>query len=335
MIGADERGFITAHPARTTRPPTASGYSLRNEITAQFVVVPSSETGVAVFSDQGTDVTVDLLGWFTGTPVPETSDEAAPNDVDLQRVLAVGDSTMTGIRWYDTFDALRGASWTFDGESCRKLVLPSCRGREGRRPTTVVEAIESRPDVFDVVVIMTGYNDGATTFAADFDRVMAAARAQGVRRVVWLTYSREVDTDLGGEEYRLFDFQNSYLRWAATQYDDLVVVEWAEATRSFPEWLHDDGIHLTHVGSYGNADFMSRAVAMATGQPCPVPYENDAEDDPDDTDTCADPGTTTPPDVFELYDFEETTTQCWEVGADREVTCVPDPYSEDAETDIN
>lgn len=324
LISADERGFVTLYPARTERPGTASGYSLRNDLTAQFALTPVSDHGVAVYSERGTDVTVDLLGWFTGDHVDSTMDDPAPNRIDLQRVLAVGDSTMAGVRWYDAFAPLQGASWTFDGESCRKLVVPSCRGREGRRPPTAVEAIESRPDVFDVVVMMTGYNDGATDFARYVERVMGAARSQGVRRVVWLTYAREHRTDLGGADaWQVFDHQNAYLRWLAPQRDDLVVVEWAAAPRSRPEWFHDDGIHFTAEGSYGNADFMARAVAMATGQPCPVPYSEDGEPEM----VCPDPGERAVPDMTDLYDVVPTTTQCWEVGDDRTPICVPDPYA--------
>lgn len=324
MIGADDRGFVTAHAARAERPSTASGYSGRNEITAQFALSPVSSTGLAIFSEQGTDMTVDVLGWFTGDAVVETEQQPAPNPRRPLRVLAIGDSTMAGIRWYGALGALTGASWTFAGESCRRLVRSSCRGREGRYPPTALQTIEAMPDVFDVAVIMTGYNDRASTFESDLERIMSAARSRGVRRVVWLTYSRELRSDKGGPDAaQVYEFHNTLLRSAGERHHDLTVADWSGIARARPEWVHSDGIHFTNDGSYGNADFMSRAVAYATGRPCPVPYVagSTAED------TCADPSTVASPDVRSLYDFVDTVTQCWEVGPTRAVECVQDPYT--------
>lgn len=324
IIGSDDRGFVTAHAARTERPGTASGYSLRNEVTAQFTLSPVSQTGLAVYTERGTDFTVDVLGWFTGEPIAETSDTAAPTPKRPLRVLAVGDSTMAGVRWYRALGALTGASWTFTGESCRRLVRSSCRGREGRYPPTALSAIETLPDTFDVLVMMTGYNDQANTFEADLDRIMAAAKSQGIRRVVWLSYSREFRSDKGGSDaFQVYEFQNVLLRSAADRYDELFVAEWSAVARARPEWVHYDGIHFTDDGSYGNADFMSRAVAHATGQTCPVPYGAGAVA----SGVCADPGRVPSPDVRSLYGFADTVTQCWEVGPTRTVECVQDPYT--------
>ncbi|BAN01945.1 SGNH/GDSL hydrolase family protein [Ilumatobacter coccineus] len=324
MVGADDRGYVTAYAARTERPAIASGYSLRNQVTAQFALTPVSEFGLAFFTEQGTDVTVDLLGWFTGPPATATETEPAPNPQRPLRVLAVGDSTMAGVRWYRALGALTGASWTFAGESCRRLVRWSCNGREDRTPPTALRTIETMPDVFDVLVMMTGYNDRANTFEADLERIMAAARAQGIRRVVWLSYSREFRSDKGGPgASQVYEFHNVLLRAAAERHDDLVVAEWATVARNRPEWVHYDGIHFTDDGAYGNADFMSRAVAHATGQPCPLPYTVGGEL----TEVCADPGTVPSPDVRSLYGFVDTVTQCWEVGPSRTVECVQDPYT--------
>ncbi len=324
LIGSDERGFVTAHAARAERPATASGYSLRNEITAQFAVAPVSETGLAIFSEQGTDFTLDVLGWFTGDSVIETDATAAPNPRRPLRVLAIGDSTMAGVRWYGALGALTGAEWTFTGESCRRLVRASCRGREGRYSQTAMEAIITAPDVFDVVMMMTGYNDRASTFESDLDQIMSAARSRSVRDVVWLTYARETGSDKGGvDATQVYEFHNAVLRAAGDRHHDLTVAEWSTVVRSQPQWVHYDGIHLSNDGAYGNADFMSRAVAHATGRPCSVPYAFGTEA----TEICADPGSTPPPDVRALYDFADTVTQCWEVGPTRAVECVQDPFT--------
>lgn len=324
MISSDERGFVTAHAARTERPGTASGYSLRNEVTAQFALSPISRTGLAVYTERGTDFTVDVLGWFTGEPIVETSDTAAPTPKRPLRVLAVGDSTMAGVRWYRALGALTGASWTFTGESCRRLVRSSCRGREGRYPPTALSTIETLPDTFDVLVMMTGYNDQASTFEADLERIMAAAKSQGIRRVVWLSYSREFRSDKGGQDaFQVYEFQNVLLRSAAERHDELFVAEWSEIARERTEWVHYDGIHFTDDGSYGNADFMSRSVAHVTGQSCPLPYVVGTAT----SGVCADPGSVPSPDVRALYGFVDTVTQCWEVGPTRTPECLQDPYT--------
>ena len=69
-------------------------------------------------------LTLDLLGWFTGASAPETT-PAPENPVPLQRVLAIGDSTMAGVDRTFATGALRGASFDFRARSCRRLVRAS------------------------------------------------------------------------------------------------------------------------------------------------------------------------------------------------------------------
>ena len=139
MIGADDTGYITAHPARVPRGETASGHGKLNELTAQFGIVTASTLGLAVYSERGTDLTMDLLGWFTGTPVEPVEDEPAANPVRRQRVLAVGDSTMAAVRWYGAFASLQAClqALTLRAEHYRDEAGDgrTARGARGGDPT--------------------------------------------------------------------------------------------------------------------------------------------------------------------------------------------------------
>ena len=61
-----ESGFLTAHPAGTARPlasllnPAGSG-----DVVANFGIVPTSDAGLAVYSQRAGNVIVDIAGWFT------------------------------------------------------------------------------------------------------------------------------------------------------------------------------------------------------------------------------------------------------------------------------
>ena len=67
------------------------------EVTAQFAIVAASSAGIEIYSNAGTELTVDLLGWFTGPQSPMTQPTFAGNPVPRQRVIAIGDSTMAGV----------------------------------------------------------------------------------------------------------------------------------------------------------------------------------------------------------------------------------------------
>lgn len=62
-------GFVTAHAARrgVPRTSTVNGPST-GEFAASMAIVPASTAGIALYSSGGSDVIVDIAGWFTGTP---------------------------------------------------------------------------------------------------------------------------------------------------------------------------------------------------------------------------------------------------------------------------
>lgn len=300
MANPDGRGYITAHAARTERSVTASGYGFPFENTAQFALTATSNAGLTVFAANGTELTVDLLGWFTGPPTPQVDDAPAPNPVPLQQVLAIGDSSMAGVDRTFANRALQGAGFTFLARSCRRLVRTSCNGREGPIPPPT--AFDTLSGVgykqFDVLVMMTGYNDVMPGFAGHVAEIVALARAKGIRRIVWLTMTREFRNDKGGADaFQVYRFHNDAIRANAAAHDFMFAIEWSSIIRQVPWWTYFDGIHLDRPGGYGAADLISRSVAHVTGQPCPQPEIPGGST----TGVCPNPGTRAPVDVRTLY----------------------------------
>jgi hypothetical protein len=300
IVRPEVRGFITASPARTTRSATSSGYGMEGEVTAQFAMPASSAAGIDIYSHSGSELTADLFGWFTGPSAPTTSSTPSPNPIPLQRVIAIGDSSLAGIDRNASWAQLRGADFALLARSCRRLVRESCRGEEGPvPPPTALDTLRETPfGYYDVAVIMTGYNDTMPGVASAVPTVIDAARDAGVRRIVWLTQAREFRSDKGGPgAFQVYGGHNDAIRANAAASDDVQAFEWSALVRQSPHWVYADGIHLDRQGGSAAADFISRAVAHVTGQPCPMPQVVGGTNDG----VCPDPGTMPPIDVAALY----------------------------------
>ena len=272
----DDSGFVTAYPAGTPLPTasTINAFGV-NDTVANFAITPISNRGSAYYSDRGTDVIVDLTGYFTGSPMTATL-PVPPNVQPPARALLVGDSTLAGVRWYGTTEALLGFPYVLTAESCRRLATASCRGREGYTPTNAVTAIRNASGSFGTVVIMAGYDDWWTVFPSSFDQVVAAARAKGARTIVWLTFREGVGyvNPSGASANEAFVKNNEILRQkvASGQFPDVVLADWKSYTTTTSGWLASDGIHLTLAGSYGAADYISRMLAHLENRACPMPW---------------------------------------------------------------
>lgn len=294
-------GFATVYPARTAQPDTSVVNVTGADAVSNSAIVPVSTSGLAVGSDTALDVIVDGTGWFTGTPLEPTT-TAAPDPIAPARVLVVGDSAAAGMRWNGALPALRGAEFTTDLESCRRLVVPSCNGREGRTPSTALQAVERHPfGQFDVLVVATGYNDVASGLGTAIDRIVPAARARGMRTVLWLTYREDVGYRIPSGASTSYPQMNRVLRERADE-TGIVVLDWWEYTDEAPHWFASDGVHQTLRGSVGQADAISRALAAVEQRTCPMPWR--AGDDPERP--CPTPDALPDersgvPDVAELY----------------------------------
>jgi hypothetical protein len=145
-----QRGWLAIRPAG--QPDQAQQTSSLNVedldgVVANSVVVSNSTRGVSVYSAMSTHFVSDVTGYFTGTPVAAT--EAVPQHLESvhvpRNVVIISDSAMAGLRWNGAFRALRGANFDTLLESCRRLVYPSCPGREGYRPLTALNEIIALP----------------------------------------------------------------------------------------------------------------------------------------------------------------------------------------------
>lgn len=184
----------------------------------------------------------------------------------VPRISVIGDSVGSGIRWTRSYAPLTRFNFTFDAESCRRTILPSCGGREGYAPENVLTTMRRLDGrLGEVLVLMTGYNDPGTMFGAGVDAVMTEAARQGVHKVVWLTM-RTAGVSYVSPEYRssstTFRDNNRILLLKALQYEGrLQVADWATYSAAHPSWVGSDGVHLSVRGAPIAAAFIADAAA--------------------------------------------------------------------------
>ncbi len=79
LVGAHAWGFLTAHAARTAVPESSTvNAGVKGETAANLAIVPALDRrGSAVSSFGGSDLVVDLAGWFVGSPVAPTTERGA------------------------------------------------------------------------------------------------------------------------------------------------------------------------------------------------------------------------------------------------------------------
>jgi len=187
---------------------------------------------------------------------------------DAPAVSLIGDSTMAGMLWdvtgTDDPRDIVGNSYrlAFNAESCRRIVVASCRGRFGSVPVSVVPLMKTTLNghLGEALVIMAGYDDATIVNAVD--QVVAEAEAQGVIRVLWLNYRTNTDYVLpGGLSARnLYGSHNSELAAVAQRHSDLQILDWDGFTVNQPTWFAPDGIHLNLAGADVLATFIKNAL---------------------------------------------------------------------------
>jgi hypothetical protein len=269
IADADGAGFITAYPAGQDRPATSSlNAARRDAVTPNAAITATSVRGVAYFSSAGTDLIVDLAGYFTGSAVAAPLEPAA-DIAPVPRVLMIGDSTLEGLVDVNRAQsALRGFTWVLDARSCRRLYRPSCTSNfTPVAPNTAVDAINGSVGPFDIVVIKAGYNDLARDFDISLQQVVDAARRKGASQIIWLTYSES--TTVGS-----YNIRNATLRQVAggATYPDLVVADWRTYASRASGWYAPDRVHLQTIGVWATADYIARWVAHVSRLPCPLPW---------------------------------------------------------------
>lgn len=287
VTGTEDPGFVSLAAARTEPTGTSTvNYSTAQQTVANAAIVGVSGHGIQAAAHEATHLVVDATGWFTGAPVAATTGAPVNRPPADRKVTIITDSAFAGVRWSGGLPGLQGFVADHRMESCRRLVAPSCRGREGYRPRTVVSELATLTGVGpeDIVVIATGYDDWWQSFDRDFDTVVTAARAAGFHHIVWTTFRTDVSYHGLGAYYALM---NEVLRAkeASGRYPDVRIWDYAGYTASAPGWFTSDGIHLTRLGAFGTADWISRQVRAFDDRACPQPWApGGGVDDP-----CPDP----------------------------------------------
>lgn len=275
-VQAAAPGYMSVHAAGTPR----NGASLQNPRwripAANSAIIGLSARGVSLYGHVGMHVLVDLMGHFTGPRVAGNGGTPA-NQMPTTggRVLMVSDSAFAGIRWSGNLGWLRGAEFRADLESCRRLIGVSCRGREGYAPTTGIDAILRAPGQYDTLVVTAGYNDYASQFDDAVAGVLAAARARGIPRIVWLTYRQNVSyrSPYGASNAATFRANNAYLRAivASGRAPEIEIADWNAYSANAPSsWFASDRLHLTATGAQRAASYVSQKLAFLERRACPT-----------------------------------------------------------------
>ncbi|MDP2292545.1 MAG: peptidoglycan-binding protein [Actinomycetota bacterium] len=200
----------------------------------------------------------------------------------------IGDSTLSGVRWYDEYGELERFNFVFDAESCRRTSERSCWSREQYRPRNALTALQEEAGEWgEVLVVMSGYNDSADRFADGVGEMVAEAQRQGIGSVVWLSLrTKGVDYEeplhlANGSTYR---GANRSLYELAGQFGGyLQIADWATYSAASPDWFEADGAHLTPAGAEALTSFIASQVDVVRAggaiTPAPAPWEEVREGD--------------------------------------------------------
>jgi hypothetical protein len=307
MTDTEDAGYVVASGARTALPQTSSvNVDGAQATVANSAIVGVSDAGIRVSSLQGTELVVDVTGWFLGEPVVGDGPAAVNAPQPNRRVFVIADSTMAGMRWNGTLDGLQGFEAVTDLESCRRLVAASCRGREGYTPPSLVAELRRLTGITpeDILVIGAGYDDWYGRFSSDFDIVVATARAAGFHHIAWASYVVTDNYLQPGSLSPNYAAMNSVLgaKVASGEFPEVRIWDLDAYVKGTDGWLYADGIHQRPLGSWGVADWISRHVRAFDDRPCVQPwFPGEAVDDP-----CPNPDTLPVsrgdhPDIVTLY----------------------------------
>lgn len=186
---------------------------------------------------------------------------------DAPHISLIGDSTLTGVRWYADYGELERFNFVLSAESCRRTIEQSCISREGYRSANVVSAMRTLDgELGDVLVVMSGYNDPVWTIEEAISGVVDEARDQGVGSVVWLSLRTSDDVNYSDPQEQssinTFREYNEQLVATAKASDGyLQVADWATYSNGASEWFETDGVHLTAPGVDAVTTFIAGTVA--------------------------------------------------------------------------
>lgn len=194
----------------------------------------------------------------------------------------IGDSTLSGVRWYADYGPLEQYNFVLSAESCRRTIEQSCISREGYRSQNVLGAMNTLDgQLGELLVVMSGYNDPVWTIDEAIEAVVDEARDQGVEHVVWLLLRTNDGVDYSDpQEYssiNTFREYNDQLVDAAAESDGfLQVADWATWSNGSSGWFEIDGVHLTPRGVDAVTGFIAgivgRVLAGENVSPAAAPW---------------------------------------------------------------
>jgi hypothetical protein len=185
---------------------------------------------------------------------------------DAPNISLIGDSTLTGLRWYADYGELERFNFVLSAESCRRTIEQSCISREGYRSANVLSAMRTLDgELGDVLVVMSGYNDPIWTIDEAISGVVDEALNQGVDSVVWLSLRTSDDVNYSDPQEQssinTFREYNEQLVAAAKASDGyLQIADWATYSNGASEWFETDGVHLTARGVDAVTTFIAATV---------------------------------------------------------------------------
>lgn len=225
-----------------------------------------------------------LLGVIAGAGPTVSADETIRHDAvgTSQAISLIGDSTLTGVRWYADYGALERFDYVFNAESCRRTIEQSCISREGYRSQNVLATMRALDgELGELLIVMSGYNDPLWTIDEAIAGVLDEARGQGVEHVVWLTLRTSDDVDYSDPQEQssinTFREYNDQLVEAAADSDGyLQVADWATYSNGASDWFEYDGVHLTPRGVDALTTFLAgtaeRVLAGEDVSPAAAPW---------------------------------------------------------------
>jgi hypothetical protein len=224
-----------------------------------------------------------VLGWLSsGAAVQADQTVSFDGAVGAPHISLIGDSTLTGVRWYADYGALEQFDFVLSAESCRRTIEQSCISREGYRSENVVTAMRTLAgELGEVLVVMSGYNDPVWSIDEAIAGVVDEARRQGVDHVVWLTLRTSQDVAYSDPQHQsstdTFREYNDQLVDAAAASDGyLQVADWATYSNGASAWFEADGVHLTPRGVDALTTFIagtvSRVLAGEDVSPAAAPW---------------------------------------------------------------
>ena len=201
---------------------------------------------------------------------------------DAPHISLIGDSTLTGVRWFADYGALERFNFVLSAESCRRTIEQSCISREGYRSANVLAAMQNLDgELGEVLVVMSGYNDPVWTIDEAIDGVVDEARDQGVDHVVWLTLRTSDDVDYSDPQEQssintFREYNDELVAAAEASGDYLQIADWATYSNGASAWFEYDGVHLTARGVDAVTTFIAgtveRVLAGENVSPAAAPW---------------------------------------------------------------